>query len=290
VKRAAGRRGAGGKTAARRSVGPRQAAPALTGARKTRGPATSTSRPLTGAAAAAAAAPRSKPRRTAAAPKPKVRRPRLVAEAAAADIVRTLHRLYPEAQTALLHEDPLQLLVATILSAQSTDERVNQVTRTLFRKYRTADDFAGADVATFELEIRPTGFFRNKTKLVIGAATRIRDVYGGKVPETMEELLTLPGVARKTANVVLGSAFGKAEGVVVDTHIRRLSYRLGLSLETDPVKVERDLVRRLPREEWIFIGHALIFHGRRICVARKPRCSQCALAEWCPRNGVTVSA
>ncbi|HEV8630987.1 MAG TPA: endonuclease III [Thermoanaerobaculia bacterium] len=205
-------------------------------------------------------------------------------------MVRTLHHVYAEVQTALLHENPLQLLVATILSAQSTDARVNQVTRTLFQKYGTADDFAAADVPTFEAEIRPTGFFRNKTKLVLGAARRLRDAYGGRVPQSMEELLTLPGVARKTANVVLGSAFGKAEGVVVDTHIGRLSYRLGMSLEQDPVKVERDLMRRLPREEWIFIGHALIFHGRRVCVARKPRCSLCELAAWCPRNGVTNSA
>lgn len=285
-----GRQGTKGKAGARRGVGPRQPAPTLTGARKARGTVPTASRPLAGAAAAAAAAPRRKPAERAAATKPRARRPRLVDPATATAIVGGLHQLYPEAQTALLHENPLQLLVATILSAQSTDERVNQVTRTLFEKYHTADDFAGADVATFEVEIRPTGFFRNKTKLVIGAAKRIREVYVGRVPETMEELITLPGVARKTANVVLGSAFGKAEGVVVDTHIRRLSYRLGLSLESDPVKIERDLMRRLPREEWIFIGHALILHGRRVCVARKPRCSQCELAEWCPRNGVTVSA
>ncbi len=217
-------------------------------------------------------------------------RPRLVDEDAVAAVVRVLHGLYPEAQTALLHENPLQLLLATILSAQSTDERVNQVTRTLFQKYRSVDDFADADRATMEDDIRPTGFFRNKTKLILGAAQRIRDTYGGRVPDTMAELLTLPGVARKTANVVLGSAFGKAEGVVVDTHIRRLSHRLGLSLEHDPVKVERDLMRRLPREEWIFVGHGLILHGRAVCQARKPRCTACALAEWCPRNGVTVSA
>jgi endonuclease-3 len=260
-------------------------------ARRSRAAGKRPARPLQGAAAAASAAPpRSKKAKGATAPKARARRPRLVDAEAAAAILRTLHRLYPEAQTALLHENPLQLLVATILSAQSTDERVNQVTRTLFERYRTAEDFAGADAPTFELEIRPTGFFRNKTELVMGAARRIRDVYGGRVPETMEELLTLPGVARKTANVVLGSAFGKAEGVVVDTHIRRLSYRLGLSLETDPVKIERDLMRRLPREEWIFVGHGLILHGRRVCVARKPRCSGCELAEQCPRNGVTVSA
>ncbi len=204
--------------------------------------------------------------------------------------MRTLHELYPEAQTALRHESPLQLLIATILSAQSTDDMVNQVTVPLFKKYRTAADFAAADPATFETEIHSTGFFRNKTKSVLGAATRLRDVYGGEVPQTMEELLTLPGVARKTANVVLGSAFGIAVGVVVDTHVRRLSYRLGLSLQDDPVKIEQDLIRRLPREEWIFISHGLILHGRAICQARKPRCSQCPLATWCPRNGVTVAA
>jgi len=245
-------------------------------------------RPLTGAAAAAASAPKAKPRKAPAPKRPG--RPRLVDDAAVAAIVRELHTLYPEAQTALLHEDPLQLLVATILSAQSTDVRVNEVTRTLFRKYRTAADFADADPATFEGEIRPTGFFRNKTKLVIGAARRLRDVYGSEVPRVMDDLLTLPGVARKTANVVLGSAFGIADGVVVDTHIRRLSFRLGITREDDPVKIERDLMRRVPREEWIFIGHGLILHGRAVCHARKPRCSVCALATWCPRNGVTVSA
>jgi endonuclease-3 len=237
------------------------------------------------ASVAAGARPKPKPK---AAPKPK--KPRLVDDATVATIVRKLHEHYPEAQTALLHENPLQLLIATILSAQSTDERVNQVTRTLFQKYRTADDFADADAAVFELEIRPTGFFRNKTKLVMGAAKRIRESYDGVVPREMDALLTLPGVARKTANVVLGSAFGIADGVVVDTHIRRLSNRLGLSLEDDPVKIERDLMKRLPREEWIFMGHAVILHGRAICQARKPFCSRCPLASECPRNGVTVSA
>ena len=217
-------------------------------------------------------------------------RPRKVDDQAAAAIVRTLHELYPDAQTALLHENPAQLLIATILSAQSTDETVNQVTRTLFQKYCSVDDFAAADPAVFEVDIHPTGFFRNKTKSVLGTAKRLRDVYGGEVPQTMDELLTLPGVARKTANVVLGSAFGIAVGVVVDTHVRRLSYRLGISLQDDPVKIEQDLIRRIPREEWIFISHGLILHGRAVCQARKPYCSRCALAQWCPRNGVTVAA
>ena len=217
-------------------------------------------------------------------------RPRRVDDAAVLAIVAELHRLYPEAQTALLHADPLQLLVATILSAQSTDERVNMVTRPLFGKYRTAADYAAADPAVFEREIHSTGFFRNKTKSVLGAARRLVEAYGGRVPETMEDLLTLPGVARKTANVVLGSAFGKAVGVVVDTHVQRLSFRLGLTLETDPVKIERELMARVPREEWIFLSHGLILHGRAVCVARRPRCSACALLRWCPRNGVTESA
>jgi endonuclease-3 len=220
----------------------------------------------------------------------KTPRPRRVDDATVAAIVGELRRLYPQAQTALLHEDPLQLLVATILSAQATDERVNLVTRDLFRKYRTAADYAAAEPATFEREIHSTGFFRNKTKSVLGAARRLLEAYGGTVPATMEDLLTLPGVARKTANVVLGSAFGKAEGVVVDTHVQRLAYRLGLTLQTEPVKIERELMERVPRGEWILLSHGLILHGRAVCNARKPRCSECALLSWCPRNGVTVSA
>jgi endonuclease III len=221
---------------------------------------------------------------------PRPKKPRKVTASAVREIVAELHRLYPQAQTALLHEDPLQLLVATILSAQSTDERVNMVTRDLFRKYRTAADYADADPAPFERDIHSTGFFRNKTKSVIGTGRRLLEAYGGEVPATMEELLTLPGVARKTANVVLGSAFGKAVGVVVDTHVTRLSYRLGLTLETEPVKIERELMTRVPQEEWIFLSHGLILHGRAICIARKPRCSECPLLSWCPRNGVTISA
>jgi len=201
-----------------------------------------------------------------------------------------LHELYPDADVELRWETPLELLVATILSAQSTDERVNQVTEDLFAKYRTARDYAEADPAAFQEEIRSTGFFRQKGKNVQGAARKIVEDFGGEVPETMEALVILPGVARKTANLVLGTAFGKAEGVVVDTHVKRVAYRLGLTLETAPEKVERDLMDLLPRDEWIFAGHALILHGRRVCVARKPRCSQCGLAEHCPRNGVEASA
>ncbi len=240
--------------------------------------------------ASAAAGAKQKSRKTKVAPKARAQKPRLVDDNAVAAIVSTLHVLYPEAQTALRHESPLQLLVATILSAQSTDETVNQVTVPLFKKYRTTADFAAADPATFETEIHSTGFFRNKTKSVLGAAKRLRDVYGGEVPQTMEELLTLPGVARKTANVVLGSAFGIAVGVVVDTHVRRLSNRLGLSLQDDPVKIEQDLIRRLPREEWIYISHALILHGRAICQARKPRCTQCPLPSRLARGARTAGS
>lgn len=218
------------------------------------------------------------------------RRPKRVSKDTAGKIAAALHELYPDADVELDWQTPLDLLVATILSAQSTDERVNQVTADLFRKYRTAEDYARADPAGFREEIRSTGFFNQKTDWVLGAARKIVEEFGGEVPETMAELVTLPGVARKTANLVLGTAFGKAEGVVVDTHVKRVAFRLGLTLETDPVKVEEDLVKVLPREEWIFAGHALILHGRRICVARKPRCSQCRLAEWCPRNGVEQSA
>ncbi|HVS04259.1 MAG TPA: endonuclease III [Thermoanaerobaculia bacterium] len=217
-------------------------------------------------------------------------RPRRISRQETRALVAALHELHPDAGVELRFEDPLQLLVATILSAQSTDQRVNQVTAELFRRYRTARDYAAADPARFEQEIHATGFFRQKTKSALGAARRLVEAYGGAVPDRMEELITLPGVARKTANVVLGSAFGKAEGVVVDTHVRRVAYRLGLTLEQDPAKIERDLMAALPRDEWIFAGHALIWHGRRVCVARKPRCSRCALARWCPRNGVAAAA
>ncbi|HVS16662.1 MAG TPA: endonuclease III [Thermoanaerobaculia bacterium] len=197
-----------------------------------------------------------------------------------------LRQLYPDAGCELTWKTPLELLIKTILSAQSTDVRVNEVGKTLFRKYRSARAFATADPAELEEDIRSTGFFRQKTKNVIGAARKIVDQHGGKVPRTMEEMLELPGVARKTANVVLGTAFGLATGFVVDTHVKRLAYRLGLSAETDPVKIERDLMRRFDSEEWVFLGHALIWHGRRVCHARKPACESCGLRRCCPRNGV----
>lgn len=212
--------------------------------------------------------------------------PRRVSEDTAREILSGLHELYPDADVELRWETPLELLVATILSAQSTDERVNRVTEDLFRKYRSARDYAEADPETFQEEIRSTGFFRQKGKNVQGAARKIAEEHGGEVPRAMAELVALPGVARKTANLVLGTAFGIAEGVVVDTHVKRVSYRLGLTLEKTPEKIERNLMETLPRDEWIFAGHALILHGRRVCVAKKPRCSECRLAEWCPRNGV----
>ncbi len=209
-----------------------------------------------------------------------------IPEPALQEVLVELGRLYPDADCELRHENALQLLIATILSAQSTDVRVNQVTETLFRRYRSAGDFAAADPAVFEQEIRTTGFFRNKTKNVLGAARKMVDDFGGEVPDTMEELVTLPGVARKTANVVLGTWFGKPVGVVVDTHIGRLARRLGITPETAPVRVERDLMNRLPRDQWISMGHAIIWHGRRVCSARRPDCGNCTLAGWCPRNGL----
>lgn len=209
-----------------------------------------------------------------------------IPEPALQEVLAELERLYPDADCELRHENALQLLIATILSAQSTDVRVNLVTETLFERYRTAEDFANADPATFEQEIRSTGFFRNKTKSVLGVARKIVEDFGGEVPDTMEDLITLPGVARKTANVVLGTWFNKPVGVVVDTHVGRLARRLGISSEKDAVKVERDLMNRLPQDRWIFLGHAIIWHGRRVCAARRPDCASCKLVDWCPRNGL----
>ncbi|MBI4462238.1 MAG: endonuclease III [Acidobacteria bacterium] len=203
-------------------------------------------------------------------------------------ILERLDRAYPAATCALQHANPVQLLVSTILSAQCTDERVNQVTRTLFKKYRTAKDFAYANPAELEPEIRPTGFFRNKTKSIIGACKRIMEEFGGRVPRTMEELLTLPGVARKTANVVLGTAYGIASGIVVDTHVDRLAHRLDLTREKDPKKIEQDLMRIIPQEKWIVFSHQLIWHGRLVCQARKPRCLECSLEDLCYSKDKTV--
>jgi endonuclease III len=198
------------------------------------------------------------------------------------EINRRLKKAYPTAHCALNHTSPLELLIATILSAQCTDERVNQVTAFLFRKYRTCEDYLRVAPQELEQDIRPTGFFRNKTKSIQGACRMLLEKYRGNIPKTMEELLLLPGVARKTANVVLGVAFGIASGVVVDTHVGRLSRRMGLTRDERPDKVEADLMALLPRKEWINFSHRMIMHGRQICIARKPRCSICPVANICP--------
>ena len=203
-------------------------------------------------------------------------------------ILQKLDEAYPNATCALVHQNPFQLLISTILSAQSTDETVNRVTKTVYQKYRTPRDFAYANPAELEQELRPTGFFRNKTKSVIGASKKIVEEFGGEVPRTMDQLLTLPGVARKTANVVLGTAFGIAVGVVVDTHVTRLSNRLDLSRNSDPKKIELDLMRVIPQEKWIAFSHQLIWHGRRVCQARKPKCVECNLEWICYSKDKTV--
>jgi endonuclease-3 len=203
-------------------------------------------------------------------------------------ILQKLDESYPNVTCALDHHTAFQLLISTILSAQCTDERVNQVTKTLFVKYRTPKDFAYANAAELEQDIRPTGFFRNKTKSIMGAGKKIVEEFGGEVPRTMDELLTLPGVARKTANVVLGTAFGIAVGVVVDTHVIRLSNRLDLSRNTDPKKIEQDLMQAIPREKWILFSHQLIWHGRKVCQARKPKCAECNLEPLCYAKDKTV--
>lgn len=201
-------------------------------------------------------------------------------------IVAELHRLYPEAECALTHGSAWELLVATILSAQCTDERVNLVTPQLFAKYPTIPALSKADPRDVEAVIRSTGFYRNKAKNLIGAARTIVSRFGGDVPGTMDELLQLPGVARKTANVLLGTWFKRNDGVVVDTHIGRLSHRLQLTWQSkddkDAVRIEQDLMQVLPRAEWTFVGHALIWHGRKVCAARRPCCEACTLAEQCP--------
>ena len=197
-------------------------------------------------------------------------------------IIRLLRKHYPHARTALEFRDPLQILVATILAAQSTDKLVNTVTPDLFRKYPTAEAFARADRAELETMIHSTGFFRNKAKAIIGAAQRIVEAYGGVVPDSMDELVTLPGVARKTANIVLSAGYGKAEGIAVDTHCARLSQRLGLSRNEDPVKIERDLMALVPESEWLDFNFLLVDHGRAVCQARKPRCPACFLRKLCP--------
>ncbi len=197
-------------------------------------------------------------------------------------IIPILRRTYPDSRTALDYSNPLQILVATILSAQCTDKKVNEITPGLFRKYPAAADFAAADPQVLEEEIRPTGFFRNKTKSIIGASRRIVEAYGGRVPDSMQELLTLPGVARKTANIVLSSVFGRAEGIAVDTHVKRLAGRLGLSRKKDPDKIEQDLLKIVPREAWLDFNYLLVNHGRALCPARKPKCLECPVKRLCP--------
>jgi len=199
-----------------------------------------------------------------------------------AKVFDALKTLYPSAETALIHRSPYELLVATILSAQCTDERVNKVTPELFKAAPTPEALCALDTEVLQEIIRSTGFYKNKAKSLKGAAQVIVETHGGRVPDTMEELVQLPGVARKTANVVLGSAFGKSVGVVVDTHVKRLSGRLGLTDEVDPVKIEQDLMKLYPEDQWVSLSHLLIFHGRRVCKARKPRCEECVLAEDCP--------
>lgn len=189
--------------------------------------------------------------------------------------------MFPEATCALHHKNAWQLLVATILSAQCTDERVNKVTPDLFRKYPTIRDFAAANQTELAVDIRSTGFFNNKSKSLIGAAKKILSDFGGKVPQTIEEMLAIPGAARKTANVVLGTAFGIAAGVVVDTHVQRVSLRLDLTKNSDPVKIEQDLMKILPKDRWILFSHQMIHFGRQICVARKPKCGICPLDPLC---------
>ena len=201
-------------------------------------------------------------------------------------IIARLKKAYPDAKCSLNHSNPLELLIATILSAQCTDERVNIVTADLFRKYRSCADYLKVPTSELQNDVRTTGFFRNKTKSIQGACKVLNEKYADRVPETMEELLELPGVARKTANVVLGNAFGIASGVVVDTHVSRLSHRLGLTENKPPEKIERDLVELVPKKDWIDFSHLLIYHGRRVCKARKPLCEKCVVEKYCPSSRV----
>jgi endonuclease III len=206
-----------------------------------------------------------------------------------AEIIKRLKKMYPDAHCALNHSNAFELLVATILSAQCTDDRVNIVTATLFRKYQTPQDYLDVELEELTQDIKSINFFNNKAKNIQAMAGKIIENFGGEVPKTMDELLTLNGVARKTANVVLGNAFGIASGVVVDTHVSRLSQRLGLTAETTPEKIEKDLQVLVPKKDWVMFSHWLIFHGRQICNARKPKCSECKLNDICPKNGVLVN-
>jgi len=209
-----------------------------------------------------------------------------VARRQAVRVVARLREDYPDAQCALVHDTPLQLLIATILSAQCTDARVNIVTKKLFAKYPTAEHLARTRLSTLEKMIQSTGFFRNKAKNIKACCQQLVEQHDGQVPADLDALVALPGVGRKTANVVLGTAFGIPTGVVVDTHVGRLSRRLGLTEQTDPVKVERDLMALLPPQEWIDFSHRMIHHGRQICNARKPKCGECSMESFCPKVGV----
>ena len=226
--------------------------------------------------------------KSAAAPATKIKGYNPVAPERVAEILKRLDQLYPEVTCALTHASAWELVVATILSAQSTDVNVNRVTPELFRKYPTVAAFAALTPEQLEPDVRSTGFFRNKSKSVVGAAKKIVADFGGEVPDDIERLLTLPGVARKTANVVLGTWFKKAEGVVVDTHVHRISRRLELTTQNDPQKIEQDLMKLLPREKWILFSHQIIHHGRALCVARNPKCAECRLAPLCYANDKTV--
>jgi endonuclease-3 len=223
-------------------------------------------------------------------PPSKVRKPRTAAErkARVADILEKLDALYPSATCALHHNDAWQLLVATILSAQCTDKRVNEVTPGLFQKYPTVEDFAHANQPELASDIRSTGFFNNKSKSLIGAAKTVLRDFGGKVPQNIDDLLKVPGAARKTANVVLGTAFGITSGVVVDTHVFRLAQRLDLSRSATPEKMEQDLMKAIPQERWILFSHQMIHHGRNLCIARKPRCVDCPLDPLCYAKDKTI--
>lgn len=205
-------------------------------------------------------------------------------------ITRRLAKLYPDAETALRHRSPLELLIATILSAQCTDKRVNQVTKALFLKYRKAEDYAASPPGELEQEIQSTGFYRNKARHIRQCCQWLVQEHAGQVPQTLEEMVKLAGVGRKTANVVLGSAYGKTTGVVVDTHVGRLSRRMGLTTHLDPEKVEHDLMTLLPRSQWIAFSHRMIFHGRHVCTARKPKCQECCLNDLCPKVGVNTKS
>lgn len=225
------------------------------------------------------------PRKAPSKPKPRatVKRPKTAAERQqrVAEILRLLDHMYPGATCALHHRNPWELLVATILSAQCTDKRVNQVTPELFAKYPTPRDFAALRPEVLAQDIRSTGFFNNKAKSIVGAAKRIVTDFGGQVPKTLDEMLTIPGAARKTANAVLGTAYGIASGIVVDTHVLRIARRLDLTRHTEPVKIERDLMKIIPRNKWILFSHQIILHGRALCVARNPKCAQCDLNPVC---------